>query len=41
MFSYGYLDMDTPAFADQQNIYSSSLCGHWMPSRRLAKSDDW
>ena len=35
----------TPALANQKNLQSSGLCGHWMPSRtvffKLFEVSDW
>ena len=39
MFSNGLLHNDILVLADQQKLTSISLCGHWVLSRRLPKSD--
>ena len=31
--------MDSYTLADHKNLHSSTLCGHWIPSRRLTESN--
>ena len=39
-FSIGLLYMDISMLTKQQKKIIHQLCGHWMPSRVLTKSDD-